>query len=138
MEEDSFDLKNLEKSDNWLTTIFGYMNAGMVITDHKAKDQPIIYANPKFYEMTGYEKKDIIGKNCRFLQGPDTDKTMVKKIRQTIDKGKKGKFILKNYKKDGTEFFNELHLAPIFSKEGKLTHYIGIQHDVTDEIGFGV
>jgi PAS domain S-box-containing protein len=124
--------------EGWLNTVFGFMNAGLVITDAKKKDNPIVYANPKFYEMTGYEEKDILGKNCRFLQGKDTDKMMVKQIKKTVEGRKKGKFILKNYRKDGTPFWNELHIAPIWNDKAELTHFIGIQHDVSDEIGYAL
>ncbi len=131
-------INTLYDENNWLSAVFSFMNAGLVITDAQVDDNPIIYANPKFYEMTGYEPSEIIGKNCRFLQGNDTDKHIVKGIRLAVEKKKKGKFILKNYRKDGTGFWNELYIAPVLDKEGVCTHYVGIQHDVTDEIKFGL
>lgn len=126
------ELQNIE----WIQTAFEFMNAGLVISDMQKKDNPIIYANPKFYDMTEYEPEEVLGKNCRFLQGKNTDKKMVEEIRETIQKKKKGKFILQNYTKTGTPFWNELHLAPILNEKGKLTHYIGIQHDVTEEMQY--
>lgn len=124
------------KDTEWLETVFDFMNAGLVIADMQKKGQPIIYANPKFYDMTEYEPEDIIGKNCRFLQGEGTDKKMVEGIREAIKKKKRAKFILKNYTKSGKAFWNELHLSPVFGEEGKVTHYVGIQHDVTDEMPY--
>jgi len=126
------ELQNLE----WLNTVFDFMNAGLVIVDMQAEDQPVIYANPKFYDMTEYEQEDVIGKNCRFLQGKDTDKKMALEIKEAIRTRKRSKFIIKNYTKNGRAFWNELHLAPVFSEEGVLTHYVGIQHDVTDEMAY--
>jgi PAS domain S-box-containing protein len=127
--------KELQNLD-WLETVFDFMNAGLVIVDMQKKDEPVIYANPKFYDMTGYEPKDIIGKNCRFLQGKDTDKKMIEEIRTAIKKKKRAKFILKNITKKGKQFWNELYLSPIFNEKGKNTHYIGIQHDVTEEMAY--
>jgi len=104
---------------------------GVVISDMKAADQPIIYCNPAFEKLTGYEPSDIIGRNCRFLQGPDTDQTEVDKIRACIREGKDGRVVLKNYRKDGTPFWNELIISPVRDKSGQVTHFIGVQKDIT-------
>lgn len=131
------DLQELRFQDNWLHTVFDFMNAGLVITDALQEDNPIIYANPKFYDMTGYSEKEVLGKNCRFLQGKDTDKAMVQAIKKCIAKRKKEKFVIKNYRKDGSSFWNEFHLAPVFNDQGILVNFVGIQHDVSDEIVYG-
>lgn len=107
---------------------------GVVIADYQLPDVPLIYINPIFEEMTGYTVEECLGKNCRFLQGPDTDPEQVAIIREAIKNGKECKVRLLNYRKDGTSFWNELSLSPVFDEAGKLTHYIGIQDDISKEI----
>ncbi|MGK7900325.1 MAG: PAS domain S-box protein [Hormoscilla sp.] len=104
---------------------------GVVISDMLAADQPLIYCNPAFEKLTGYGPSDIIGRNCRFLQGPDTDQTEVDKIRACIREGKNGRVVLKNYRKDGTPFWNELIISPVRDRSGQVTHFIGVQKDIT-------
>lgn len=104
---------------------------GIVIADCLQEDMPIIYINPAFTKITGFKKEDIIGMNCRFLQGPETNQTEVDKIREAIREKKKCKVVLLNYKKNGEKFWNELNLSPLFNNDGELTHFIGIQDDIT-------
>ena len=104
---------------------------GVVISDMLAADQPIIYCNPAFEQLTGYGPSDIIGRNCKFLQGPDTDQTEVDKIRACIREGKDGRVVLKNYRQDGTPFWNELSISPVRDHSGQVTHFIGVQKDIT-------
>lgn len=106
-------------------------NNGVVITDAQKKDNPIIYFNPAFQRLTGYSSKEILNHNCRFLQGKDRDQEPLKKLREAIDKGESCQVTLRNYKKDGTLFWNDLYIMPITNKKGVLTHFIGIQNDVT-------
>jgi PAS domain S-box-containing protein len=105
--------------------------AGVLITDNRLPDNPIIYCNPGFEKITGYPKAEIIGRNCRFLQGPETDSETVNAIKTKLKKGEDLVIEILNYKKDGTLFYNELHISPIFNAEKTITHFIGIQHDIT-------
>lgn len=104
---------------------------GIIICDALQKDYPIIYFNPAFQYLTGYSHEEIIGNNCRFLQSDDRDQKGISKMRKAIKNGKSSQIVLRNYKKDGTLFWNELFVNPIRNKDGLVTHYIGIQNDIT-------
>lgn len=103
---------------------------GIIISDALQKDFPIIYFNPGFQKLTGYGE-EILGKNCRFLQADDRDQANITKLRKAIKNGESCQITLRNYKKDGTLFWNELSVNPIRDHSGLLTHYIGIQNDIT-------
>lgn len=103
---------------------------GIVIVDSTVSDQPLIYVNKSFEEITGYSREFSVGKNCRFLQGPETDEKQLDKIRMAVKRGESCKVILLNYKKDGTKFWNELSISPI-EEEGTLIGFIGIQEDIS-------
>ena len=105
---------------------------GIAIADATIADNPIIYVNPSFERITGYNRDELIGKNCRFLQGKDTNPAAVKKLRTAIEEGKECQVILRNFQKDGTPFWNELSLAPVYNSRRYLTHFIGVQTDITD------
>ena len=105
---------------------------GIIITDHTKPDNPIIYCNRAFETITGYSRREVIGTNCRFLQGPDTDKQAVAKIHEAILAEQDYLVVLKNYRKDGTPFWNELAISPVRDTHNRLTHFIGIQTDITD------
>lgn len=94
---------------------------------------PIIYANTAFTEFTGYETHEIMGRNCSFMQGENTDAAIVDKIREALSKAEPLTTTLINYKKDGSEFFNELTLSPIKNSAGNVTHVLGLLTDVTKE-----
>jgi PAS domain S-box-containing protein len=121
---------DLDFKGNWLNNVFNSMNAGLLITDPLQEDNPIIYSNEKFSEMTGYKQEEILGLNCRFLQGKDTDRSSVAKIRESLNKKEECQYTLLNYRKDGSPFWNRLYLAPIFDSEGNLVNFVGIQHEV--------
>lgn len=104
--------------------------AGIVITD--AGSELITYVNAGFHDTTGYTREEAIGRNCRFLQGDDTDPVSVQKIRQAIEARRSIRVTLKNYKKDGTEFWNDLSITPVKNELGEVTHFIGCQFDVSD------
>ncbi len=108
-------------------------STAIVLCDMRQPDQPVSYANKAFYEMTGYSPEEVIGKNCRMLQGPKTEIKQRLLIREKIAKRETLDTTILNYKKDGTEFSNNLILSPIISSSGELTHYIGFQHDVTEQ-----
>jgi diguanylate cyclase (GGDEF)-like protein/PAS domain S-box-containing protein len=105
---------------------------GIAIADATVADNPIIYVNPSFERITGYNRDELIGKNCRFLHGKDTNTAAVKELRKAIEEGKECQVILRNFQKDGTPFWNELSLAPVYNSRRHLTHFIGVQTDITD------
>jgi PAS domain S-box-containing protein len=105
---------------------------GIVIADAREPDLPIIYINPAFERMTGYSAQEIIGRNCRFLQGPDKDQPALNELRSALRGGRDCKVVLSNYRKDGTRFWNELSVSPIYDGAGNLTHFVGIQMDITE------
>lgn len=102
------------------------------LTDPNKPDQPIIFCNRAFERLTGYAQEEIIGRNCRFLQGPRTDPSQVARLRDAIASEQVAVVELLNYRKDGTTFWNALHLGPIYSPEGELLYFFGSQWDVTD------
>lgn len=108
-------------------------NNGIIITDALQEDNPIIYYNKAFQSLTGYTKEEILGKNCRFLQGADTDQPCIKELRSCIKKGKNCQVTIRNFKKDGTLFWNDLYITPI-KNNGIVTNFIGIQNDVTERV----
>lgn len=107
-------------------------SCGISISDARKPDMPLIYVNQAFTEMSGYSKEEVLGKNCRFLQGDDRDQDARRVIREAIDTGSHCKVLLKNYQKNGSFFWNELIISPIHNEEGELTHFVGVQNDVTD------
>ncbi|HKJ68245.1 MAG TPA: SpoIIE family protein phosphatase [bacterium] len=105
---------------------------GIVITDTSLPDNPIIYANKGFERLTGYSRDFIVGKNCRFLQGEETDPDAVEEIRDGL-KTEQGCVVeLLNYRKDGAKFWNRLSISPIRNEAGVVTNYVGIQSDITE------
>jgi PAS domain S-box-containing protein len=104
---------------------------GVVISDCGQPDMPIIYANHAFTEMTGYGVDEVVGRNCRFLQGPDTDPAAKEAIKKAVAHQQSCKVEILNFRKDGTAFWNLLSITPVQDEEGNTTHFIGIQSDVT-------
>jgi PAS domain S-box-containing protein len=105
---------------------------GIVISDARKPDMPITYVNPAFEHLTGYDAQEVVGRNCRFLQGNDTDQPALNELREALRRGKGCKVVLSNYRKDGTLFWNELSISPIYDADGNLTHFVGIQTDITE------
>lgn len=105
----------------------------MVITDPRQVDNPIVFANTAFYELTGYGAEEIIGRNCRFLQGSETNRAGIAKIRNAIDKHEPIEIKLKNYRSNGSGFWNHLVIVPVFSATGTLTYFFGSLFAVTSE-----
>ena len=105
---------------------------GITISSMVEPDRPLIFVNEGFERLTGYSKKDVIGKNCRFLQGEETDKTPVEELRRAIKNEEQTTVELLNYKKDGTPFWNRLSITPLKDENGIATHYVGIQSDITE------
>lgn len=103
----------------------------MVITDVRQPDNPIVLANKAFLDLTGYRAEEVIGRNCRFLQGPETSPAAVRGIRTAVVDGAPLSIELLNYRKDGSTFWNQLLLSPIRNNDGKLLYYFASQKDVT-------
>lgn len=104
---------------------------GVVIADCAQPDMPIIYVNNAFTAMTGYTWDEVVGRNCRFLQGSDTDSAAAKEIRKAVSQQHPCKVEILNYRKDGTRFWNNLSITPVRDEDGHTTHFIGIQSDIT-------
>ena len=104
------------------------LNAGVVISDARLPDMPIVYVNPMFEEMSGYSSSEILGRNCRFLQGSEPDQNGLVAIRQAISNKTNGYAKLRNFRKDGSLFVNELFISPVKDSTGTVTHFVGIQH----------
>ena len=104
---------------------------GIVITDPNAPDDPIVYVNPAFERISGYAAEEVGGRNCRFLQGEDHDQPALDELREALREERECRVVLKNYRKDGTPFWNELYVSPVQDEEGKLTNFVGIQNDIT-------
>ena len=104
---------------------------GVVISNPRLPDNPLIYINKGFEELTGYTAEEVVGRNCRFLQGDQTKQEGVQIIRESIRNEQPCEVEILNYKKNGEIFWNELHLTPLFDKDGDLEYFIGIQKDVT-------
>jgi PAS domain S-box-containing protein len=104
----------------------------MVVTDLRQTDNPTVMANRAFLDLTGYEAHEVIGRNCRFLQGPDTCQIAVAEIRASIAEGRSVTTELLNYRKDGSTFWNELHLSPIRDDKDEIIYVFGSQRDVSE------
>ena len=129
-------LKNPEKSGftvppNLKDRALAVAAEGITISDALLPDQPIIYVNEGFERLTGYTSSEIVGLNCRFLQGKETDQETIEQIRQAIDSDSAFSAEILNHRKDGTPFWNRLSITPVKNDAGLTTHFIGIQSDVT-------
>merc|ERR1719191_2563403 len=108
------------------------LGEGITIADMTRKEQPLVYANAGFCRMTGYSLEEAVGRNCRFLQGAETKPEQLEELRRAIREGRSCKVEIMNYKKTGEPFMNHLSLNPIYGGTGQLTHFVGIQMDVTE------
>lgn len=108
--------------------------AGITIADCSFPDMPLVYVNPAFVRMTGYTAEEVLGRNCRFLQGARADQPALHELRAALREGRDCAVLLYNIRKDGAVFWNDLVMAPIRDVAGTLTHYIGIQNDATARV----
>ncbi|HEY4555538.1 MAG TPA: PAS domain S-box protein, partial [Lysobacter sp.] len=104
----------------------------VIIVDARAHDLPAVYVSRAFEQITGYAAADILGRNCRMLQGTDRTQPGVERIRRGLAERREVRALLRNYRKDGTPFWNELNIAPVLDEDGTLTHYVGIVNDVSE------
>src|SRR5512134_1127915 len=104
---------------------------GITIADARLPDRPLIYANEGFERVTGYSVAEVLGRNCRFLQGPDSDPAAVAEIRAAVAGERECIVEILNYRRDGTTFWNRLSITPVRNGRGEVTHFIGVQSDVT-------
>jgi PAS domain S-box-containing protein len=109
-------------------------NDGIVVSEQEGDDNILIYANKAFERLTGFVTDDILYQDCRFLQGEDRDQPARHAIRDALKKGQPCRQILRNYRKDGTSFWNELSITPVFNDAEKAMYFIGIQKDVTEQV----
>ncbi len=125
---------NNDISDALLASVVFFAEDSIIITSKELDppDPAIIYVNPGFTKMTGYASQEVIGKTPRILQGAKTDRNVIARLRSTLEKGEVffGQAI--NYRKDGSEFWNEWHIEPIRNEAGAITHYVAIQRDITE------
>ena len=105
---------------------------GIVIADARQPDFPIVYANSAFEEITGYTAAEMIGRNCRVLQGDDTVQVGVEAVRQALQEQRETRVLLRNYRKNGELFWNDFHMAPVSDDNGTLSHFVGVLSDVSD------
>jgi diguanylate cyclase (GGDEF)-like protein/PAS domain S-box-containing protein len=108
----------------------------IIITDARHPDHAIEYVNPAFERISGYAAREVIGRNCRFLQGNDRSQGSLQQIRAALRHHQEGKAVLRNYRKDGTVFWNDLLIAPVRNDAGEVTHFVGIVNDVTEIINY--
>jgi PAS domain S-box-containing protein len=109
----------------------GALSDGVVLTDPALPDHPIVWANDAFLELTGYRRDEVVGRNCRFLQGPLTDRGTIDRVRLAIEAPEHFHEALLNYRKDGTAFWNALTVSPVLDSDGRLVNFVAAQSDIS-------
>lgn len=109
-------------------------SVGITIADARIPGIPLVYVNPAFENLTGYEAREVLGRNCRFLQGPETSQLALARIRTALERGEHCTVTLLNYRQNGTTFWNKLTISPIYDSRDRLTHFVGILIDVSDRV----
>jgi PAS domain S-box-containing protein len=117
-----------------LQRVIDASNDGIVVAEREGEDNILIYANAAFELLTGYSRDEILYQDCRFLQGTDRNQLGLAAIRQALRNRQPCRQILRNYRKDGSAFWNELSITPVFNESDQLTYFIGIQKDVTEQV----
>lgn len=107
---------------------------GVTLADPDIEGAPIVYANKAFERLTGYGNDDIIGHNCRFLQGADREQPERYLIAEAMKAGQGVEVTLRNYRKDGELFYNHLKISPLYDRKGRVIYYLGVQYDVTYQV----
>lgn len=126
--------RQLENPDYKLVQALTVSQQNFVVSDPNLPDNPIVFASAGFYRLTGYSASEVIGRNCRFLQGPGTDPTSIAIIREGIAAGKDVATCLINYRKDGTPFWNQFFVAPLRGVDGRIVNFVGVQCEVSEDI----
>ncbi|HEY1026855.1 MAG TPA: PAS domain-containing protein [Pseudomonas sp.] len=109
-------------------------NDGIVVAEQEGEDNILIYANAAFERLTGYPCDEILYQDCRFLQAADRAQIGLQAIREAVREQKPCRQVIRNYRKDGSAFWNELSITPVFNEGDQLTYFIGIQKDVTEQM----
>jgi PAS domain S-box-containing protein len=117
-----------------LTQILDSCVNGVTLSDPDLEDSPIVYANKAFENMCGYPQSEIIGRNCRFLQGSDRDQPELDRLRAAIRKGEPIEVTLRNYRKNGELFHNRLVVKPLLDERGNVVYFLGVQYDITEQV----
>jgi PAS domain S-box-containing protein len=107
---------------------------GIVVAEQEGDENILIYVNKGFEHLTGYSADEILYRDCRFLQNDDRDQDALQAIRQALKDGRPSREVLRNYRKDGTMFWNELSITPVYDDADHLMYYIGVQKDVTERV----
>ncbi|MDY6783686.1 MAG: PAS domain S-box protein [Cyanobacteriota bacterium] len=108
--------------------------SGILVTDPNAPDNPIVYVNSGFEQLTGYSEAEVVGRNCRFLRGDSDEQKGLSELREAIANGRDCCAVLQNYRKDGSPFWNQLSISPVLDREGKVSHFVGVQVDISDRL----
>lgn len=117
-----------------LQLVIDASNDGIVVAEQEGEDNILIYANPAFERLTGYACDDILYRDCRFLQGDDRAQPGLETIRQALRTRQPCRQVIRNYRKDGSAFWNELSITPVFNEGDQRIYFIGIQKDVTAQV----
>lgn len=117
-----------------LQLVIDASNDGIVVAEHEGDDNILIYANKAFERMTGFSADEILYQDCRFLQGDEPDQFARKLIRHALEKGQHCRQVLRNYRKDGSAFWNELSITPVYDDAQNRRYFIGIQKDVSEQV----
>ena len=107
---------------------------GVVLVDAQDPERPVLYANPGFEALTGYASAELIGRNLRFLQGEDREQDGRHRLREALTRGESCRVLLRNYRKDGTVFWNEMTVSPLFDADGRVTHFAGHHRDAGERL----
>jgi PAS domain S-box-containing protein len=118
---------------NPFTAAFRAARMSMLITDPRRPDHPIIFVNDAFTALTGYERHEVMGRNCRFMQGPDTSRDEVARLGAAVARGEAVEVEILNYRKDGSSFWNRLFVSPVHNDAGELVYFFASQVDVSDK-----
>ena len=132
--EETNALQSVAQKSRLMERAMAASSDGIIVTDPNHPGDPIVYVNPAFEEMTGYPIKDALGRNCRFLQGEDRDQPQLDVLRRSLREERECRVVLRNYRKDGIAFWNELSVSPVYNEAGHLTNFVGVQKDVTERV----
>ncbi len=129
---DRQDVSDHEPSTDEIARAVDEAPIGITLSEPSLPNNPIVYCNDAWQELTGYDRSDVLGRNPRLLQGPETDRETAETVREAIESERATTVEIRNYRSDGTPFWNELTVAPIYDDEGELTQYVGFQTDISD------